>query len=211
MQPAQTTTSPSDPCSLRKTGRTRDPMRLEVTIHIGALHASSKPTVVYTLLGSCVGVCLYDPVARIGGMNHILLPGRADLKHFDAAARYGINAMELLINKILKLGGSRDRLLAKAFGGAHILPAISPENGTGRKNIEFVLEFLKMEAIQLVSNDLGGRKARQIYFHTDTGEVLLKRISRFNTPAVGAEERKVLELARRKAADPGSVTLFTEE
>jgi chemotaxis protein CheD len=188
-----------------------EPVRREITIHIGDLHASSEPTVVTTLLGSCVGVCLYDPTACVGGMNHIFLPGRADLKHFDDAARYGINAMELLINKILKLGGSRYRLLAKAFGRAHIIPVISPENGTGRKNIEFVLEFLEMESIPLVSHDLGGRKARKVHFHTDTGEVLLKRISRRNAPDISAEERKVLELARRKVAGPGSVTLFTEE
>jgi chemotaxis protein CheD len=211
LQPEPTGALRTDSCHPRDTGWTHDPARRGVTIHIGALHASRKPTVVYTLLGSCVGVCLYDPVARIGGMNHILLPGRADLKHFDASARYGINAMELLINKILRLGGNRDRLLAKAFGGAHILPAISPENGTGRKNIEFVLEFLKMEKIHLVSHDFGGRKARQIYFYTDTGEVLLKRVARLNTPAIGAEEQMVLERARRKALDTGAITLFTEE
>ena len=82
-------------------------MKKSFSIHIGGFHASRNPAVIETLLGSCVAVCLYDPVARIGGMNHILLPGKADLKHFDNVARYAINAMELLINRVMTLGGKR--------------------------------------------------------------------------------------------------------
>ena len=114
-------------------------MKKKVSIHIGGFHASTKPTVIDTLLGSCVAVCLYDHVAPVGGMNHILLPGKADLRHFDNVARYAINAMELLINRILNLGGKRQNLTAKVFGGAHVLPTISEENGVGAKNSEFVL------------------------------------------------------------------------
>jgi chemotaxis protein CheD len=183
----------------------------EITIYIGNLHASLEPAVIYTLLGSCVAVCLYDRVARIGGMNHIMLPGKADMRHFDSSARYGINAMELLINRIMALGGNRKRLVAKAFGGAHVLPDISPENGVGRKNIEFVFEFLKVETIELISHDLGGYEARKVYFHTDTGEVLLKRIPSSNYSDVAIEERKLFEQVCSKSKKPGRITLFTEE
>ncbi|MGA2401571.1 MAG: chemotaxis protein CheD [Syntrophobacteraceae bacterium] len=99
-------------------------MRKLIRIHIGGLHASKEPAVIDTVLGSCVAVCLHDAVERIGGMNHILLPGEAELTHFDTSARYGINAMELLINTIATLGGNRRRIAAKAFGGAHILPEL---------------------------------------------------------------------------------------
>src|SRR5208337_4972741 len=124
-----------------------DEMKRSICIHIGGFHASREPTIIETLLGSCVAACLYDPVARVGGMNHILLPGKADLDHFDNVARYAVNAMELLINRVMNLGGERYRLVAKVFGGALVLPAVSPENGVGIRNSEFVREFLKMEAI----------------------------------------------------------------
>ena len=90
-------------------------MKRSISIHIGGFHASREPTVIETLLGSCVAVCLYDSVARIGGMNHILLPGKADLKHFDNVARYAINAMELLINRIMTPRGQKTRLDSKGF------------------------------------------------------------------------------------------------
>jgi chemotaxis protein CheD len=183
-------------------------LKKRIRIHIGGFHASKTPTIIETLLGSCVAVCLYDSVARIGGMNHILLPGRADLKLFDNVARYAINAMELLINRVMTIGGKRQRLVAKVFGGAHVLPAISQENGTGTKNSEFVLEFLLMETISIVSRDLGGHDTRKIYFHTDSGEVFLKRIPFTRYPNINFEERRILELARRKAEKSGDVALF---
>jgi chemotaxis protein CheD len=183
-------------------------MKKSVRIHIGGFYASNKPVVIETLLGSCVAVCLHDPVLRIGGLNHILLPGRADLKHFDTATRYGINAMELLINKIMNLGGTRHNVVAKVFGGAHVLPAISPENGMGAKNAEFVLEFLQLENIKIVSQDLGGHDTRRIYFHTDTGDVFLKRIPPSRQPTIGLAERRLFEVVKRKAGETGEVTLF---
>ena len=183
-------------------------MKRSICIHIGGFHASREPTVIETLLGSCVAVCLYDPVARIGGMNHILLPGKADMKHFDNVARYAINAMELLINRIMTLGGQRPNLTAKVFGGANVLPAVSSENGMGAKNSEFVIEFLQMEAISIVSQDVGGHDTRKIYFHTDSGEVFLKRTRPTCCQKAAFKERRLLELARSKAEESGEVDLF---
>ena len=113
--------------------------------------------------------------------------------------------MELLINRIMNLGGQRHHLVAKVFGGAHVLPAVSPENGMGARNSEFVLEFLQMEAISIVSQDLGGHDARKIYFHTDSGEVFLKRTRPTRCQNAGFKERRLLELARRKAEESGDV------
>ncbi len=193
-------------------------MKKEVSIHIGELYASKKPAVVHTLLGSCVAVCLFDPIRRIGGMNHILLPGNGDLprqgastaeaKPFSDSSRYGINAMELLINTIMNLGGNRNRLVAKAFGGGHILAGISEENGPGQKNIRFVLEFLKVEGINLISRNLGGYNSRRIYFHTDTGDVFLKRIATVHLARIAAEEQKRLKQIEKEIKKPADVTFF---
>jgi chemotaxis protein CheD len=183
-------------------------MKREVCIYAGGYYASRQPTVIHTLLGSCVAVCLYDPATRIGGMNHFLLPGRADLKHFDCAARYGINAMELLINKIMALGGYRHELTAKVFGGAHVLPSISQENGMGRRNIEFVEDFLQMESIRIINRDVGGQRSRKIRFHTDTGDVFLKRGKSVYCPDLSYVEGKTLDSIRKTSKYPGKIIWF---
>jgi chemotaxis protein CheD len=183
-------------------------MKNQISIHIGEYHASSEPAVIHTVLGSCVAVCLLDPVNQIGGMNHILLPGRADMNHFDDAARYGINAMELLINRIMGLGGDRRQLIAKVFGGAHVVPAISKENGVGRKNAVFVLQFLKNERIRIINKDLGGHESRKVYFHTDTGDVFLKRIRCANFTNIALEEKRRYGQVQKDARKAGEVTLF---
>ncbi len=186
-------------------------MKRQVTIHIGEFYAGREPTVIYTLLGSCVAVCLHDRINRIGGMNHILLPGKADLKEFDSTARYGINAMELLINKIMMLGGKRSFLTAKVFGGGHVLPSISLENGVGKKNVEFVLDFLEIESIKVINSDVGGRVSRKLYFHTDTGEVLLKRIPHTMQSQISAMEKEQLERLKQEHSKPGGITIFQDD
>ncbi len=141
-------------------------------------------------------------------MNHILLPGRADLKQFDTVARYGINAMELLINRMVSTGAHRARLRAKVFGGAHILPSISAKNGTGQKNIEFVMKFLALESIPVVSYNVGGHNSRRIYFHTDSGDVFLKRIPSAHFPDISSHERRLLQRVKRTVEETGEITLF---
>lgn len=183
-------------------------MKKKVYIHIGELHASKDPVIIHTLVGSCVAVCLYDPVNQIGGMNHILLPGRADLRHFDAPARYGINAIELLINKIMKLGGDRKQLVAKVFGGAHIISAISRENGIGKKNADFVVEFLRNESIRIVNSDLEGNSSRRIYFHTDTGQVFLKKVKPIMSQQLVLQEHKLILQTKKLLKTVGKIELF---
>ena len=101
-----------------------DPDLEKRTIIAGELCVSREPVIIKTLLGSCVSVCLYDPGARVGGMNHILLPGSADMDQFNTSARYGVNAMDKLITRMLANGVDRKKLVAKVFGGAHILEQV---------------------------------------------------------------------------------------
>lgn len=84
----------------------KDELRV-VRLPMGGVYASGTPLKITTLLGSCVAACLYDPEAKIGGMNHILLPGAMQAGDYGLATRYGVHAMELLINRIMKLGGAR--------------------------------------------------------------------------------------------------------
>ncbi len=150
-------------------------MSKNYSITIGEYRASQQPAIIRTLLGSCVAVCIYDREKRIGGMNHILLPGKADMKHFNKSARYGCNAMELLIKRVINLGGRKKGLTAKIFGGANVLPKIDQSLAVGGKNVSFVKDFLKSASIRIIKEDTGGTDTRIIYFHTDTGDVFLKR------------------------------------
>lgn len=151
-------------------------MKKQIHLNIGDYWASKEPSVLHTVVGSCIAVCLMDQKEKIGGMNHILLPGKADLKHMDHCARYGVNAMELLIRKILSLGGRPSQLSAKVFGGGNVLPSLFAVNRVGRENTAFVLSYLDHEGIPIQCRDVGGDYTRKIYFHTDTGDVFLKRI-----------------------------------
>ncbi len=126
--------------------------------------ADERP--ISTILGSCIATCLFDEDARIGGMNHFLLPeGRGDAIQ---AASFGVNAMELLINALIKRGAHRPNLRAKVFGGARMIAGLSD---IGQKNVDFVLDFLDREGIACVSRSLGGTQARRIEFWPMTGRV----------------------------------------
>lgn len=151
-------------------------MKPSVNIHIGEYYSSRTPVIISTILGPCAAVCLFDTENKIGGMNHILLPGDCPLEANSSDSRYGINAMELLINQMMKLGANRYKLTAKVFGGASILSTISSQFCMGMRNIEFVVDFLITEKIPIINYNFGGVDSRRIYYHTDTSEVLLKRI-----------------------------------
>lgn len=142
----------------------------------GEFCASRKPMVMYTMLGSCVSACIRDPLAGIGGMNHFLLPEPGQpLCETDGGppARYGCYAMEHLIEWLVAHGGSRDRFEIKLFGGARLHDKM---NDVGRRNIEWILEFCRRARLKPVISDLGRSHARGIYYFTESGRVLLRRV-----------------------------------
>lgn len=134
-------------------------------------HAVSKgpDTVISTLLGSCVACCLWDPEAQVGGMNHMLLATGPGVDRTETLS--GINAMEMLINDIIKLGAVRGRIRAKAFGGARMIMGLSD---IGAQNAQFTLSFLQQESIPVVTQSLGGYQARNVRFWPGSGRVMQK-------------------------------------
>ena len=165
----------------------RDELRL-VRLPMGGVFASGTPLKITTLLGSCVAACLYDPGAKIGGMNHILLPGSMQAGDDGLATRYGVHAMDLLINRIMKLGGSKQNLRAKVFGGAKMLAFAPGLIDIAAMNSEFILEFLKRERIPLAAYSLGGTSAVTVCFEPTTGRAQIRRIPRQEGREVLAHE-----------------------
>ncbi|SIN89542.1 chemotaxis protein CheD [Vannielia litorea] len=150
------------------------------TMHVaqGEFGVSGDPAMLLTtILGSCVSVCLWDNHARLGGMNHILLPGGGGTDLYEAAI--GANAMELLINGMLKAGAHRDRLEAKVFGGARMIKASSD---IGARNGAFVIEFLERERIPLTAQSLGGTQGRRVQFWPESGRARQMLIAKFDEP-----------------------------
>ena len=156
----------------------------EVTLYLGDVHAAYEPTLMKTLLGSCISVCLYDPLRRVGGMNHFMLPQSPGVD--GASPRFGIPAMENLIAGLIDLGASPRRLVAKMFGGAHVLDIDEPLVTVPQQNIEFARGRLASCGIPVVGEDVGGVIARHLHFHSDTGRVFIKRAPHERTPQGGA-------------------------
>jgi len=140
--------------------------------------ASAEGDILSTVLGSCVAACLRDPIARVGGMNHFLLPGEPAAPADGGARdmRFGVTAMELLINALLKAGALRSRLEAKVFGGAAVLGRKGADSVGGR-NAAFALRFLACECIPVAAHDLGGDAARRAYYEPATGRAWVNRIA----------------------------------
>ena len=157
------------------------------TILQGEARASGDDRLVMsTVLGSCVATCLYDPVARIGGMNHYLLAKPvAETTCNDSS--YGLFLMELLINEMLKLGADKTRMKARIYGGANMAAGL----GTiGTTNAQFARQFLQDEAIPTVFEDLEGNCARRIDFRPSTGQVRARHVTAERSPA-GSDDAPV--------------------
>ena len=152
----------------------------------GEYYITQRDMLIVTVLGSCVSACLRDPVAKVGGMNHFMLPDRDGEGPLSASARYGAYAMEVLINQLFALGARRERLEAKVFGAARVLPGMSD---IGERNAAFAIEYLKRESIRVLAEDLGHDEPCKIYYFAQSGRVLLKRLKSLRNDTIVQRER----------------------
>ena len=145
-------------------------------VHVGQgeHYVTGDPAVMLTtILGSCVAMCLRDPVAGVGGMNHFLLPDGAG-GGVDAGRRYGAYAMEVLINDCLKAGARRERLEAKLFGGGRMFDSLKD---VGRANADFAERFLRDEGVPLVGGSLRGAGGRRVQYWPVSGRALQRPVA----------------------------------
>lgn len=179
----------------------------------GEFYVSMQEEMISTVLGSCVSACIHDRRLRIGGMNHFMLPeprgdqgGERDAWSVTVgrAARYGNDAMEHLINAILKAGGRREDMEVKVFGGGRVLAQMTD---VGQRNIEFVKRYIATERLALAASDLGDVYPRQVQFFPATGKVRVRQLRRSTDVLLVDDERQYL---KRLANDPikGEVELF---
>lgn len=145
-------------------------------LYPSTLLVSNSPSVVTTILGSCVAVCLYDPILKIGGINHYMLP----LWNGEglASPKYGNIAIEKLVEKMYQQGSKKTNLVAKVFGGGEVIDTIIKQFNIGERNIKIAMEMLEMYNIPIVAQSVGGKLGRKIQYTTNTGEVKHKFIER---------------------------------
>ena len=139
----------------------------------GSLHCAAVPTVISTILGSCIAICLWDPARKLGGMNHYVLPASATEAQ---DARYGEFAIDHLIDGMEALGCRARGLVAKVFGGAAVLSVDSTQPSVGTKNLQLALERLAVRRIRVVGRRTGGVQGLLVRFATDLGEAMLRNV-----------------------------------
>ena len=171
----------------------------------GEYFVDTEELLIMTTLGSCIAACLWDRNARVGGLNHFLLPdGGSDA---GDSGRYGSYAMELLINEMMKRGASRTSLEAKVFGGGQVIAGMETMN-VGERNTRFVLDYLKTERIPVVSKDVLDIYPRKVCFMPASGKAMVKRLAPTAAAALQAQERSAANKAVPSTTGGGSVDLF---
>jgi chemotaxis protein CheD len=203
--------TPDAPCDdfghIRRMRDDRFPHEI-ASILPGEFFVSRNPMIVYTVLGSCISACIRDPVAGVGGMNHFMLPEPREKAHdsWGESTRYGSYAMESLINEILKQGGLKRRLEVKLFGAGKIYDG---QMDVGARNSEWVLNYVKAEGLSVVGRDLGDVYPRKIYYFTESGRVLMKKIEQVKNRTIFDREleyaAKITNVEKQAEED---VTLF---
>jgi chemotaxis protein CheD len=185
----------------------------QVEVRPGNRYATTSGVDIKTLLGSCVAACLYDEKAKVAGLNHFLLaaPRYSKDMPFTAtdAGRYGIHAMELLINDMVKLGAVRSRLRAKIFGGASVLSSAQEKRFlcVNEVNQRFIRDYLATEKIPIMSEDLGGNLGRVIHFHSNNYRVFRRFIQKSQTEVVEKDEQAYWKTAVERQ-EPSEAILF---
>jgi chemotaxis protein CheD len=175
-----------------------------VKILPGEYFVHDEDILLTTTLGSCIAACLWDRHARIGGMNHFMLPDTAgSAGPLAESGRYGSYAMELLINEMMKRGASRAGLEAKVFGGGQVISGMTSLN-VGERNTRFVVDYLKTERIPILSRDVLDVHPRKVCFFPASGKAMVKRLAQGQAATVAAQERA----AARAVPAGGSVDLF---
>ena len=177
----------------------------------GEFYVSTAGEMIVTVLGSCIAACIRDRVKGIGGMNHFMLPiQRENLSAQNVpvseSARYGNWAMEFLINEVLKNGGEKRNLEIKIFGGGRVLENMH-QIDVGRKNIEFVHQFIVKEGLALMAEDVGDVFPRKVLFFPDTGSVKVRKLKSVRNDVVFERERSYARTINARPTQ-GDIELF---
>jgi len=152
-----------------------------VKVGMADLNICKSPDVITTLgLGSCIGLTMYDPVTKIGGMVHYMLPDSTQVRNNENIAKFADTGIDELLKKVVAAGASRQRLVAKIAGGAKMFETtgVSAIGNIGARNAEAAKQILKEKGIRLVAEDTGLNYGRTVELHCETGEFYIKAVGK---------------------------------
>ncbi|MDD5347192.1 MAG: chemotaxis protein CheD [Candidatus Omnitrophica bacterium] len=151
-----------------------------IEIPMAGMHVAQAPGVLVTKgLGSCLGITLYDPVMKIGGMAHPMLPDITKARVKSNPSRFVNSAITSLLGELDKKGCLRSHLVVKMFGGAHMFSFINTDSAlnVGQKNIEMALTMFKELNLKIAGQEVGGTFGRTISLNLEDGKVLVRTVS----------------------------------
>lgn len=152
-----------------------------IKVGMADLNVCLPPKGLTTLgLGSCVGIVLYDPITKVSGLAHIMLPDSTKIKNNSNIAKFADTAVDKMIQDMVRLGAKQNRLVAKLAGGAQMFSFSSTNDlmRVGERNVTASKEKLKSLGIRILAEDTGLNYGRTIEFFPETGELLIKTIGK---------------------------------
>lgn len=152
-----------------------------IKVGMADLNVCLPPDAITTLgLGSCVGIVLYDPVKKISGMVHVMLPDSTKIKNNENVAKFADTGIDELIKRLVALGANRNALVAKIAGGAQMFAFTSNNEmlRVGARNVEATKEKLSKLRIPIIAEDTGDKYGRTIEFYPETGVLLVKSVGK---------------------------------
>jgi chemotaxis protein CheD len=152
---------------------------LQIEVGMAKIEIAEAPYILFTRgLGSCVGIVIYDPHKKIGGLAHAMLPTIHEARFKTNPAKFVDSAIAFMIEHLEQKGCARSNLQAKLVGGSHMFKTI-PENSTldiGMKNVKASQDTLTSYGIKIVSQDTRGNYGRTVFFDLNTGKINIRTI-----------------------------------
>ncbi|WP_432471780.1 chemoreceptor glutamine deamidase CheD [Amphritea sp. HPY] len=158
-----------------------------IKVSPGDYFVTRENLAITTILGSCISACIRDPATGIGGMNHFMLPDGDQQGDHSRPLRYGMFAMEKLINELMKLGCQRQDMEIKICGGGDMMGG---STNIGDQNIDFIQQYLATDGLPLAASDLGGNKARRIAYFPATGKLLIRKLDTRGNLGLAQQEQR---------------------
>ena len=154
-----------------------------IKVGMGDLKVCPPPNSITTLgLGSCVGIALYDPVTKIAGLAHVMLPDSTQIRNNSNKAKFADTGIVELVNQMVRIGANKSRLVAKIAGGAQMFAFSSSSKSdmvrVGERNVEATKKALKSLNIRILAEDTGLNYGRTVEFYSDTGEFIIKSVGK---------------------------------
>ncbi|MDA3961518.1 MAG: chemotaxis protein CheD [Planctomycetota bacterium] len=148
----------------------------QINVLIGQVHVARPPDRLYTVVGSCIAVVLFDPNAHVAGMAHVLLPDSRGGASNGLPGKYADQAVPALLDALIAFGARRTNLKAMFAGGGAFHDQLVQGEPMGERNVKAIRKALAGQAIEAVTTDTGGRHGRRVWFDPNTGELQIEKL-----------------------------------